>query len=433
MAAQRKHIPRETLKELYLENSLSPKEIGARLGYGETTIRKRLQEYAIPMRSRSEAIRLSKGIEIEHETLVRLYHDLGLSIPKVAAHLGCSEDTVRSRMQEYHIPRRTPSESARLSRGIDLPKALAQEWYEQQELSAATIAMRLDCSETAVRNKLIEYGIKRRAPWAHNAVDLEEDRLRRLYKDESLTVEAIAKMYSCSTATVSRKMKKYGIKARPPWRERYPRHDFSGDLLEKAYLIGFRLGDLTVRRAELSIEVIMTTTRQDQIDLMHDLFDRYGHVYEHRRSDGRTFLQTRLNDTFDFLLPQEDCIPDWVLTDKDDQCFFAFMAGYVDADGSIRVVGNHSARLDIQTYDKGLQRDIWESLARLGIFCPPPRVVVKAGYVNPVGIVQRQDKWGMWIHRRWDLSRLLEHLFPYLQHAKRRQDAMDALHAIKIE
>jgi hypothetical protein len=104
-------------------------------------------------------------------------------------------------------------------------------------------------------------------------------------------VEAIAEAHGCSPATVSRKMSRYDIEARPPWRERYPRHDSGDDPLEKAYLIGFRLGNLTVRRAELSIEVIMTTTRQEQVDLMHKLFDPYGHIYEHHRPDGKIFMK----------------------------------------------------------------------------------------------------------------------------------------------
>ena len=282
MPAHRKHISKETLRHLYLEQGQSRRKIGLRLGCGETAVRKQLKGYNIPMRSRSQAIRLGKGIVIERETLVELYWGQDLSIPEVATRLDCSEDVVRSRMQEYDIPRRTPSESAQLSRGIDLPEELARKWYVEQQLSIA----------------------------------------------------AIAEAYGCSAATVSRKMSKFGITARPPWRERYPRHNFSGDPLKKTYLIGFRLGDLTVHRAELSIEVLITTTRQEQVDLMHDLFDRYGHVYEHHRPDTRIFMQVRLNDSFSFLIPKEDRIPDWVLADE--ECFFALLAGYVKLPGAKR-------------------------------------------------------------------------------------------------
>ena len=58
----------------------------------------------------------------------------------------------------------------------------------------AVIAEQLSCSETAVRNKLIEYGIERRTPWTHLVVDVEEDELCWLYKDKDLTMKAIAEM-----------------------------------------------------------------------------------------------------------------------------------------------------------------------------------------------------------------------------------------------
>lgn len=429
MPARRKHIPKEVLQHLYLEQGQSPKAIGQQLGCGETTVRTRLKEYGIPMRSRSQAIRLGKGITIEREALVELYWSQGLSIPEVSTYLDCSEDAVRSRMQEYDIPRRTPSESAQLSRGIDLPENLAREWYTEQQLSIAAIAQRLGCSETAVRNKLAQYGIKRRMPWAHNAVKLSKDELHQLYEEEGFTLEAIAEAYDCSAATVSRKMSKLGIQARPPWRTRYPRHSFSGDPLEKAYLVGFRLGDLTVRQAELSIEVITTTICQEQIELMHELFDCYGHVYEHRKPDGRVFMQVRLNKTFGFLLPKKDCVPDWVLAS--DEWFFAYLAGYIDADGSIRIVGNHSARLDIQSYDSGFQKDTWKQLTAQGFSLSEPTVVVAAGYINVVGIMRNKDTWGLNVHRRREVAKLLQRLIPHLKHRKRLRDALAAYAVVR--
>jgi transposase len=429
MPARRKHIPKETLQHLYLEQGLSPKAIGQQLGCGETAVRKRLKEYNIPMRSRSQAIRLGKGIVIERKTLVELYWGQNLSIPEVATRLDCSEDVVRSRMQEYDISRRTPSESALLNRGIDLPEDLAREWYTGQQLSTAAIAERLGCSETAVRNKLAQYGIERREPWIHNAVKLSEDELRHLYEEEGSTLEAIAEAYDCSAATVSRKMSKFGITARPPWRERYPRHNFSGDPLEKAYLVGFRLGDLTVRRAELSIEVIMTTTCQEQVDLMYKLFDHYGHVYEHHRPDTKIFMQVRLNDSFSFLIPKEDRIPDWVLADK--ECFFAFFAGYVDAEGSIQVDRRGFARFNLNSYDKILLSQAQAKLVEAGVICPPLRLDVPAGRCNSYGIISPEDYWGFSVNKKTSLNILFARLSPYLKHHKRRQDLQRAWENVK--
>jgi hypothetical protein len=184
-----------------------------------------------------------------------------------------------------------------------------------------------------------------------------------------------------------------------------------------------------VRRAELSIEVIMTTTCQEQIDLMYELFDRYGHVYEHRTPDKRVFMQVRLNKTFDFLLPKEDCVPAWVSADEG--WFFAFLAGYIDADGSIHTVGDRSARLDIQSYDSGFQKDTWRQLTAQGFSLSEPTVVVPAGYVNAAGIVRNKDTWGLNVHRRRELARLLSRLIPHLKHKKRLKDALAAYAVVR--
>jgi hypothetical protein len=224
-------------------------------------------------------------------------------------------------------------------------------------------------------------------------------------------------------------MNKYGIEARPPWRERYPRHDFCGDPLKKAYLVGFRLGDLTVRRAELSIEVIMTTTRQEQVDLMHTLFAPYGHVYEHHRPDGKIFMQVRLNDSFSFLIPQEDRIPDWALADG--ECFFAFLAGYVDAEGSIQVDRRGFARFCLNSYDKTILSQAQARLVEVGVICPPIRPDVPAGRCNSYGIVSRKDYWGFSVHRKTSLDTLFSRLNPHLKHRKRRQDLHRAWKSVK--
>jgi len=115
--------------------------------------------------------------------------------------------------------------------------------------------------------------------------------------------------------------------------------------------------------------------------------------------------------------------------------FFAFLAGYIDADGSIRIVftltmahcqGKHSARLDIQSYDSGFQKDTWKHLTAQGFSLSEPTIVVPAGYVNAAGIIRNENTWGLNIHRRREVARLLQHLIPHLKHEKHLRDALAA-------
>jgi hypothetical protein len=220
-------------------------------------------------------------------------------------------------------------------------------------------------------------------------------------------------------------LKRYGIPARPFNTPAYPRADFSGDPMEKAYLIGFRLGDLDVREEGATIVIATSTTRKAQLDLLHNLFEKYGHLHEFRDKSGKVHLRCGLNQTFQFLLPKEDAIPKWVLDDN--KTFWAFLAGYTDAEGSFR----GTPIFVLRTYAAQLLRVCWAYFQRLGIACPAPRLAVKAGYINKAGVISRGDQWDLAVHKRDSLRKLIEHLLPHLKHAKRRQDALNVLDVVE--
>src|SRR6266851_1536602 len=218
----------------------------------------------------------------------------------------------------------------------DISEADLVRLYCDEGLSANDIARRLGWSASAIYSRLAALGIARRTQWAHNTVDADVAELRRLYVADGLTMTALAERFGCSLTTIWRKLQAAGVESRPDV-PKYARCNFSGDLAEMAYLIGFRLGDLHVAmEGTRTIVVKCTSTRAEQLDLFRDLFGRYGHVYtdeatqvqRRRQSIG---MEVRLNMTFDFLLPKKDQVPEWIL--GADETFFAFFAGYLDAEG----------------------------------------------------------------------------------------------------
>ena len=140
------------------------------------------------------------------------------------------------------------------------------------------------------------------------AVRLDVAELVRLYVDQRLSLGAVAVLVGCSPSVVRRRLAAAGIARREPFAVRYARQDFSESLTEKAYLIGFRIGDLHVsRRGDVTILIKCTTTRQEQIELFRELFEGYGHVYTDEahlagRARQSIAMEARLNLTFEFLL-----------------------------------------------------------------------------------------------------------------------------------
>ena len=100
------------------------------------------------------------------------------------------------------------------------------------------------------------------------------DELLRLYLEEGLALQAVAERCGCSMTTLWRRLTAAGVKCRPGGSEpKFARRDFSGDLCEMAYLIGFRIGDLNVELHGHTVVVKCTSTQREQIDLFRVLFE----------------------------------------------------------------------------------------------------------------------------------------------------------------
>ena len=322
----------------------------------------------------------------------------------------------------------------------ELPAGELVSLYCDEALSTAAIAQRLGWSQSAIRSRLVQLGITRRTPWARNAVTCDLEEVVRLYVDDGLSLEAVAARVGCSLTTIHRRLTAAGVARREGGSGAlYTRAAFSGNLCDKAYLIGLRIGDLHVAmEGSRTIVVKCTSTRDEQVQLFRELFEPYGHVYtdeaglagRKRQSIG---MEVRLNMTFDFLLPKQDAAPEWIL--HSDEPFFAFLAGYIDAEGYVRTYLppgylTPQVRVEIRSYDLVLLGQLADGLNARGIACPPARLRVLAGYTNKYGVRSNRDLWGLGIHRLDSLDRLFAKIDPYLRHARRRRDMMTAITAI---
>jgi transposase-like protein len=327
-------------------------------------------------------------------------------------------------------------------RSEDIPQAELVRLYCDAGLSAEQIARQLGWSASAVRSRLVALGIARRTPWASAAVECDTDELRQLYVAEGLTLSEIAQRYGCGLTTIWRRLQSAGIECRAGGSgPLYERTDFGGDLAEKAYLIGFRIGDLNVELHGRTIVVKCTSTRTEQVELFRQLFERYGHVYTDeatlaRRQRQSIGMSVALNRTFGFLLPKQDYVPDWVL-DGSDEVFFAFLAGYIDAEGYICTYlppgyRTPQARVEVRTYDGVLLGELADGLNVRGIACPPAKIRVEAGYVNGSGVRSNGVQWGLAVCSKNSLRILFEQIEPHLRHGKRRRDMMRAWKACEL-
>jgi hypothetical protein len=302
-------------------------------------------------------------------------------------------------------------------RKLIIPKLELKELYLNQDLTTYQIADKFDCCQATIWKRLHEYGIKTRFPW--NAVDISKQELQYLYLRRKLSTWEIEKRYGYGRGTIHRKLRKFGIPTRNIASSHFlfPRRDFSGDLSEKAYLIGFAMGDLNVTKRGPRSETIIVkcgTTQKAQVNLFKKLFGRYGKIWEGRpNGSNATNIQVSLNLSFSFLLKKKKLVDDWIIRSK--KRFFAFLAGFSDAEGSFFLSRNRGA-FSLGNYNLELLKQIKTTLREFGIRTPKICIDHRKGLVSPQGYIWRGNYYTLHCSEMNNLVKLINNLRPFIGH-----------------
>ncbi|MDA4135834.1 MAG: LAGLIDADG family homing endonuclease [Thaumarchaeota archaeon] len=199
-------------------------------------------------------------------------------------------------------------------------------------------------------------------------------------------------------------------------RSKHKRTPFKGSPEDAAYMVGFKNGDLTAWQVSgTAVMVTSTTTHPAFARLFHDLFDKYGKVYEYPMYDGergyKWKLGTRLDNSFQFLLTNsEDALTGFASSES---LFLSWLAGLLDADGHINIGIDRSytrVRLDFGSINLSLLGSLKKVLLSLDYSPTGPYAGQKAGFTTPRGITYNSDMWRLDIQGTADARRLLTNL-----------------------
>jgi len=314
---------------------------------------------------------------------------------------------------------------------ILLPKIELKPFYERDKFSIRDLAKRYGCGSTTIQRALHKYRIRVR-PTMATKLKIPKCKIRFLYEKRGKSSTSISRTFSCVPATILNRLKEYKIKIRDfsSAHIKYPKKNFSGDLIEKAYLIGFRIGDLHVRKYEKNGKVISVecaSTKQSQIILIRNLFRRYGYIrIAQSEGDSIIRIQCALNPSFNFLLPKQDLIERWIL--RNSKLFFAFFAGYLDAEGEINIHSGGFAYLRVGTYDKNILIQIKNKLEEYGIkpkfnLDRPKGAKVNLSFRDKQRGIKKiyktkHDFWRVAVYRKKDLLNLFKFISPYIKHQR---------------
>ncbi len=306
--------------------------------------------------------------------------------------------------------------------------------YLHKKLTTYNIAEFYHCSQGTIWKRLKEFNIKTRFPW--NKVDLSKTKLRNLYTRNKLSTWQIEKRLKISRGTIYRKLIDYNIPVRNRAQSHiiYSRKNFNGNKTKRAYLIGFAIGDLRVRKVYKNSETIHIdcgSTKKEQIKLISDLFKPYGRVWISKPNRIKAVqIECSVNDSFSFLLKKRISIDPWILKNK--KYFAAFLAGFTDAEGCISITHKGLAFYSLGNYNSQLLSQIRNQLLKSGIKSPKLTEGKTKGYVGKEGYANNQNYWSLRLNRKIHLLKLFVLIDPYLKHPTRIRGVKKAKENIKM-
>lgn len=319
-------------------------------------------------------------------------------------------------------------------KSILISKVDLKNLYLNKKLTTYDIAEFYNCSQGTIWKRLKRFNIKTRSSW--NKVNLSKKRLGDLYTRDKLSIWQIEKILKIPRSTIYRKLVKYNIQIRNLAQSHiiYPRKNFNGNKTKKAYLIGFAIGDLRVRKVYKNSETIHIdcgSTKREQIKLISDLFKPYGRVWISKPNRIKVVqIECSVNDSFSFLLEKKKSLDSWILNNK--RYFFSFLAGFTDAEGCISVTSRGQAFYSLGNYNDKLLKQIRDRLIRWGI--EVPRITesrTHLGYITKEGYTINHIYWILHINKKQFLLLLFNLISPYLKHSAKIWGLLKAKKNIK--
>lgn len=224
----------------------------------------------------------------------------------------------------------------------------------------------------------------------------------------------IGDLFNCSFATVTNRLKEHSIpfKNQSLARIKYEKKDFFGNKVEKAYMIGFRIGDLNVYKTSENSEVVIArchTTTQEQIKVIEELFGSYGKITASLSKSSSYHINCYLNKSFDFLLDKSH---PFILIKSIDE-IFAFIAGYFDAEGYLGLNQNR-ARVKIDSYDTEVLCWINKRLSESGI-----NSILKIISVCKTKRSRGKKLWRLNVNNMDDVAKFIYEVEKYCKHPRK--------------
>jgi len=194
------------IRDLYLNKKLSITEISKIFCVSRKVIIKRLNEIKVKRREGDDR----KNLDVE--LIKDLYINKRKPMNEIAKILKVSPPTIKLRLKEKGITIRKSSEYE----VIDLDLNKIKDLYLNKKLSSLKIAKILGVCKYTILKRLKEMGVKmksrREYSWDPYRIQLDEEKIKDLYLNQKKSIIEIGKMFGVSCDTIYNRLKENNIK-----------------------------------------------------------------------------------------------------------------------------------------------------------------------------------------------------------------------------
>lgn len=201
ISREKKWRDEDRLEELY-DRGLSKKEMAEKLNCSPTTITNYLRKFGIEEKVKPWD---------DKERLDYLYRHRRMKMKSIADYLGCSEQTIQTRISSFGWDKSKRS----LNYSILNYQEKIEEWYNELGLSTEEMSEKVGCSVDLMREWVLEYDLE--PDWKRISISekvRDEEWLRENYVDKQKSTSDISDELNISQSTVSFWLKKYDIEVR---------------------------------------------------------------------------------------------------------------------------------------------------------------------------------------------------------------------------
>jgi intein-encoded DNA endonuclease-like protein len=257
-----------------------------------------------------------------------------------------------------------------------------------------------------------------------NRINLPINEIIRLYIEEKYSIKELAEKFSRNWYTIRKILIENNVKLKDRgeinhlFRTKFVKPKVSLTECEKAYIAGLVIGDFAVyKKSKYTLRITTGTTIQSFAKMIEETFNKYGHVmvmYDKYNSCYKVMVDVDL-ESFNFLTKiKENYL---YIESLSNQQFLSFLAGFIDAEGSIGINKRESRNciefeVSIANTDIKLLNIINSKLIKIGFHSKIIKGTKKGTFSNYKGklFFHNFDQYRISIVRKSEIKELLEHL-----------------------